>query len=209
MSYRYPDTVLLIFAKAPVPGRVKTRLIPFLGKEGACELYAHMATNIVSHLSASFLCPVHLCCQPDTSHIFFRGHARRQYVEVESQTGSDLGARMHNAIAHGLKKYQKAIVIGTDCPDYSVEYIEEAIQQLDVIDVVVGPAYDGGFVLIGMKKAHASIFYKVEWGGENVLQTTRRNIATQRLTLNLLSPLHDIDTVEDLKYISVTLPYNK
>lgn len=209
MSYRYPDTVLLIFAKAPVPGRVKTRLIPFLGKEGACELYTHMATDIISRLSASFLCPVHLYCQPDPSHIFFREHARRQYIEVGSQTGSDPGARMHNAIAHGLKKYQKAIVIGTDCPDYSAEYVEEAIKQLDVIDVVVGPAYDGGFVLIGMKKVYASIFHKVEWGGKNVLQTTRRNIATQKLTSNLLPPLHDVDTVEDLKYISVTSPYNK
>ncbi len=198
MSHRYPDTALLVFAKAPEPGKVKTRLIPLLGKVAASEFYSKMASDIISRLAESKLCPMILYCHPDTTHLFFEQHAKKFNLKLRSQQGMNLGERMFHAVKWALDSSSKVIIIGTDCPSYSAHYIEEAVNQLDKYAVVVGPATDGGYVLIGMKQAHHQLFSDIEWGTNTVLQATVTKIKENKLSYFLLSPLNDIDEPGDL-----------
>ena len=201
MNFQYPDTVLLIFAKAPEPGKVKTRLISVLGKEAACEFYSKMASDIISRLTDSMLCPIVLYCYPDTNHIFFKKHEQKFNLELKRQEGIDLGERMFHSIKTALDYSTKAIIIGTDCPSYSEQYIEEAVNQLDKFDVVLGPATDGGYVLIGMKEPHHQLFNDIKWSTNTVLQSTVTKIKENKLSYYLLSPLNDIDEPGDLQFL--------
>jgi hypothetical protein len=108
---------------------------------------------------------------------------------------------MWTAIQDALQDYDKVIVIGTDCPDYTCEYIEQAINLLDETDVVIGPAMDGGYVLIGMKKAYEFLFYDIPWSSNAVLETTIEKIKNHSLSYALLPSLRDIDTPDDLQYV--------
>lgn len=198
MSYKYPETCLVIFAKAPVPGKVKTRLIPALGEEGACQLYKHMLTTIVARLAEASLCSIRLYCHPDTTHEVFTYLAKQYGVVLCTQEGGDLGERMLVACRQTLTQHAKVIAIGSDCPGYSKSYLDKAINALNEMDVVVGPAYDGGYVLLGMKEAEPLIFSQVEWGTETVLGKTLINLQNKNLSTYLLPSLHDIDVPDDL-----------
>lgn len=201
MMYQYPDACLVIFAKAPVAGKVKTRLIPALGAEGACQLYQRMANSIIVSLVNSAVCQVNVFAYPDVKHAFFKDLKNSNVLKINSQYGNDLGDRMLQAITNTHKKFLKVILIGTDCPDYSAAYIESAIKALDNNDVVIGPATDGGYVLIGTKTPEAHIFSHINWGENTVLNETIQRIREASLTYQLLPPLHDIDIPSDLKHL--------
>ena len=201
MSYQYPDTCLVIFAKAPIPGKVKTRLIPALGIEGACQLYEEMAHNIIVKLAESKICQVNVYSHLDMTHQFFKDLEIRNALKIYSQQGNNLGERMFQAIKSTLINFSKVIVIGADCPEYSADYLENAIHALDRKDVVIGPATDGGYVLIGMKTAEPHVFARISWGGNTVLDNTVERIVESSLSYELLSPLHDIDVPADLKHL--------
>ena len=201
MSYQYPDTCLVIFAKAPIIGKVKTRLIPALGAEGACEFYQEMAHNIIVNLAESEICQVKIYSHLDSTHQFFKDLEISNALKVYPQHGNNLGERMFQAIKNSLINFSKVIVIGTDCPEYSAYYLESAIQALDRKDVVIGPATDGGYVLIGMKTAEPHVFARINWGGKTVLDNTVERIVESSLSYELLSPLHDIDVPADLKHL--------
>ena len=201
MACQHPDTCLVIFAKSPIPGKVKTRLIPELGKEGACQLYKSMAQKIITNLSMANLCHVHLYVHPDINHDFFKDLQETNELTMIRQEGKDLGDRMSHAISTSLERYAKAIIIGTDCPEYSADYIERAISVLDDKDVVIGPAKDGGYVLIGMKQFYPNLFTHIEWGQSSVLSKTLKKIDEKSLQYQLLPALHDIDIPADLNFI--------
>lgn len=201
MSYQYSDTCLIIFAKAPIIGKVKTRLIPALGAEGACQLYEEMARKIIVNLSESKICQAKVYSHLDITHQFFKDLEISNALKVYPQHGNDLGERMFQAVKSRLIKFSKVIVIGTDCPDYSADYIESAIHVLDKKDVVIGPATDGGYVLIGMKTPEPHVFTQIKWGQNTVLEKTLERLIEKSLTYQLLSPLHDIDVPADLKHL--------
>lgn len=197
-ALKYPNTALLFFAKAPIPGEVNTRLIPDLGIEAATDLQAELIHSRLESLLQSNLCELQLWCSPDTHHDFFKNCKEQYSVQLYEQKGEDLGARMSNAIKAGLEEFKHVVLIGTDVPALDHNQIEEAIESLRSKDnIVLVPAEDGGYVLIGMNQHHKEVFLSVPWGTDRVLRKTRGNVIALGLKLNELDACWDIDCVED------------
>jgi rSAM/selenodomain-associated transferase 1 len=151
---KYPDARLLIMSKAPVPGQVKTRLIPLLGAAPAAGLYAGLVRDCLAMSTAAGLCPVELWCSPSAGHPFFRRCHADFPVRLYSQSPGDLGQRMSRALQSALCRARHVMLIGADCPALTAADLEEALQLLvRGTDAVLGPATDGGYYLIGMNRA--------------------------------------------------------
>lgn len=189
------ENALLVFAKKPELGKVKTRLAQDIGEENALQLYKQM---LFSTFDVAESCEVYvLACFTEKDQITLD---TIPYSGFYKQETGDLGFRMYKAIEH-IKElgFQKTIVIGTDCPELTKEIITEAFDNLDKHDFVLGPALDGGYYLIGMKKNNAFVFEGLKWSADSVLTDTLKKIEEKQKTYYLLQSLSDIDTVEDLK----------
>lgn len=198
----YPETKLIVFARTPETGRVKTRLIPVLGETGATEFYRRMLQHTINSLAKARLCNMRIDCLPDTQHGVFTDLQQRHKLELYRQMGESLGERMANSLRSALSQYQQAIIIGTDVPSLTPAYIRQAIEALSGdVDVVLGPAQDGGYVLIGMKHYDKALFKGVDWGTEQVLQQTLDRAQNQNLQVHLLPALWDVDEPTDLDKI--------
>lgn len=197
---RFPNARILIFAKAPVPGQVKTRLIPRLGEEGAALLYTRLLRRTVSELGGSGLCPVQCWCAPDTRHVLFKEFASRYRIRLQTQSGADLGTRMLNAAASALGESDSVVLVGADCPWLGADYLGRALDCLDEgADAVVGPAEDGGYVLLGLKRAAVELFENMPWGTVEVLAKTRHRLQGLGWRWRELTVLWDVDRPEDLE----------
>jgi len=196
---RFPQARLLVFAKSPRPGRVKTRLVPALGRRGAAALYRRMVRTTLERFSTAALCPLELWCAPQPSHGFFHACRRDYGVSLHRQQGRDLGERMHRALAASLKDASFSLLIGGDCPSLTVEDLRQAMDALDQgVDVVLGPAEDGGYVLIGMRHAHWELFHGLPWGGDRVAAMTRSRMRSLGLRWRELPLRWDVDRPADL-----------
>ncbi|MDH5711455.1 MAG: TIGR04282 family arsenosugar biosynthesis glycosyltransferase [Gammaproteobacteria bacterium] len=196
-AYKYSDAVVLIFAKAPVAGEVNTRLIPDIGIEAATELQRELVMNRLNILRQHNLCVIQLWCAPNQHHEFFQDCKNQYAIELFDQHGVDLGARMSSAIKQNLNKFKRVVLIGTDAPSLTNTHIDTAIKQLAENDIVIAPAEDGGYVLIGMSRHCHDVFDEVEWGSSTVLETTRERIKRNNLTSFEIEMCWDIDRVED------------
>jgi len=125
---------------------------------------------------------------------------------IKHQYGADLGERMHLAIAEGLGQYSAVVLIGSDCPAISSNYLRNALYALKRVDVVLGPAADGGYVLIALKKADRSVFTGIDWSTSRVLQQTRSRLQASQLSCFELPVLNDIDRPADLVYLDLVPP---
>ncbi|MBA59515.1 MAG: hypothetical protein CMQ40_10140 [Gammaproteobacteria bacterium] len=190
----HESDIIQIFAKTPIPGRVKTRLIPLLGDKGACDFHKRMITKLVNNLSESYS-KIEIWTDFDTGDHFLNGFG----FPVVEQIGKDLGEKMINALNLGLVSNEKVALIGTDLPQMSSAYVRLAFKQLDKYPVVLGPTYDGGFGLISVRHLSPSIFEEVLWGREDVLEKILRNIASIGSNYFLLSRILDVDTPEDYR----------
>ncbi len=191
---------VVVFAKAPEPGKVKTRLIPALGEAGAAALHRRLAMHCLRAATDAQIGPVELWCAPDTGDPFFRECERRFGVSLRSQGEGDLGARMQSAFAAALARAPRAILVGSDVPELSAQYLRDAEAALaGGDDVVIGPAEDGGYVLIGLSHCDAELFREIPWGCSEVLAETRRRVAALRRRLIELPALRDVDRPEDLE----------
>ncbi len=208
MTVTFPDTRILIFARAPLAGEVKTRLIPALGKEGAARLQARLLEQILGMALESRLAPVQLWCTPDTTHPVFQ-KAELDGVSLHTQQGDDLGRRMQHALDAALQESTRAVLIGTDCPAMNPDYLSSAIEALRNHDVVLGPAEDGGYVLIGTHRPGIDIYKGVEWGTHRVLQQTRALLRQARIGWQELATLWDVDRPEDLTRLHTWQDCNK
>ncbi|NEX21202.1 glycosyltransferase [Thiorhodococcus mannitoliphagus] len=191
----------LIFARAPIAGQVKTRLIPALGAAGAAALHLRLLAHLVDSLSAAKLTPLELWVTPDTSHPCFASLAENDGVSLHIQRGADLGERLAAAAASGLTRADAVILIGTDCPQLSPRYLSRAIDQLDQHDAVLGPAMDGGYVLLGLKRPASHLFAEIPWGGDRVAELTRQRLGDLGWSWAELTALPDIDRPEDLRHL--------
>jgi len=207
-KFLYPDTVIIIFAREPVYGQVKTRLIPSLGKQGATELYKRFLDYAISQHTISHrrfnslnLAPVQLCITPESRDSYFYETYGSGIFTCSRQEGDDLGGRMSNALEVALKSYSKAILIGTDCPFLSPDDLQQAVTALDSHDAVFSPASDGGYVLIGVKKLVTALFDNIDWGTERVMAQTREYMKANKLSWQELAEKNDIDIKEDLRYL--------
>jgi len=184
-----------IFAKQPLPGRVKTRLSPFLGREEAAEFYRLSLRDTVDRMTRAGFDPV----------IFFAGEEgffRRAFPSqpLKPQAEGDLGFRMATALEGELTAgAQAAILIGSDCPDLPLCLVERAFDVLCKADVVIAPAVDGGYVLIGESRHHPELFRGVPWGGPAVMTVTRRIACRLRLSLIELEMWEDVDDSASLR----------
>lgn len=200
------ETGLLVFARAPVPGQAKTRLIPALGQAGAAELHARLVRHTLRQAMAADVGPVRLCCAPDDRHPFFAECARDFGVVLLIQRGDDLGQRMAHALAAGLRTCRHVLLVGTDCPALGPVILREAVRGLEDNTAVFVPAQDGGYALVGVRDAVPPIFAGVSWGSAAVMAQTRRLLRAQSVRWHELPPHADIDTPRDLRRLKRTHP---
>lgn len=195
-----PGCRLIIFAKAPEPGKVKTRLIPALGAAGAADLHRHLVRHAIGVATEAALGPVELWCAPDTHDPFFARCRRDFGVSLRSQGEGDLGERMLRAFQETLAHSPRAILIGSDIPALRAGHLRDADRALrEGLGCVLGPAEDGGYVLIGLARPDAELFRSIRWGGSEVLAETRRRVSSLRMRCRELPVLWDVDRPEDLK----------
>ncbi len=187
---------ILLFAKAPVPGHAKTRLIPALGAEGAALLQQRLTLHTLSTALGSGL-PMELWCHPDPHHPFFATCAEIFGITCRAQQGGDLGARMQHAAAAALGQ-GPVVLIGTDCPGLTAADLIAAADALAETDAVLGPAIDGGYYLLGLRQLDAVLFEGVSWGTDAVLTQTRRRLTALGWRWRELRRRADIDRPEDL-----------
>jgi len=194
---------VIVFAKAPVPGSAKTRLIPALGAAGAARFHARLVERALGTACAASLGPVELCCAPNRSHPFFAECAARFGVALTDQGAGDLGERMHLALAAGLP----AVLIGADCPAMTPDYLRQAANALSAgQDVALGPAEDGGYVLIAANRIRPDAFARIGWGGPDVMEEQRARLREVGWRWSELPPLWDVDRPEDLARIRSGVP---
>ncbi len=192
-------TVLLIqFARAPVVGKVKTRMLPHLSAEQACELHCELAEWTTRQLLLFEEGELELAVAGDTSHALFSRCRALGVTRVSQQCGENLGQRMYHALRGGLVEFESVILVGSDCPEIDVAYLRQAVEALQHADVVLGPATDGGYVLIGARAISAALFEGIPWGSDQVYASTLAALADTALSCAQLRPLNDIDRPEDL-----------
>ncbi|MEO8739019.1 MAG: TIGR04282 family arsenosugar biosynthesis glycosyltransferase [Casimicrobiaceae bacterium] len=186
-----------VFARAPVAGEAKSRLIPRLGAEGAAALqHTLMRRSLRTALSAN-LGPVSLWCTPHCEHPAFIACSSEFDVPLFAQQGADLGARMFNAFAE-LGRRGRSILIGTDCPALTASDLRAAAGALlQGHDAVFIPAEDGGYVLIGLGRPMASLFDSMPWGSNQVMAETRLRLRHEGAHWLELPASWDVDRPED------------
>jgi hypothetical protein len=194
------DRCLLFFIKNPEKGRVKTRLASAIGDEMAVKLYRRFLLEMLSTLNrGTFL--FYLCYHPGDSLNDLKNWLGDDYLYA-SQMGENLGERMKNGFMEAFSmNFKRVALIGSDIPTLPLEFIEETFTALRNHDVVVGPAVDGGYYLIGFRNETFSpnVFKGIPWSTGRVFENTMKILEQEGLTVHLLKPLRDIDTIEDLR----------
>ncbi len=191
---------VIVFARAPRGGSAKTRLIPALGPEGAADLYRCFLLDTlanVGQLNAAVIVAAADANDVDPLAALARGvcPAARLIVQV----GDDLGARMASAVKRALSDgHPGAVVIGSDSPSLPTDILSQAVHLSAERDLVLGPCFDGGYYLIGMRSVQREVFAGIEWSSNTVLAETLERAKEQSLTVALLDPWYDVDTPEDL-----------
>lgn len=189
---------LLVFARAPVAGATKTRLIPELGPEGAAQLHAALIAHTLAVAAVARPYELQLWHAGDDADGTLGNMAGAAGASLRRQPEGDLGARMEHALAQATADGRAAIVIGTDCPWLSAGTLQEAEGILGAADAVLGPAEDGGYVLLGLHGVTPSLFADVDWGTDRVLATTRERLAELGWDWRELASRPDVDRPEDL-----------
>ncbi len=194
----YDDSVILLYAKAPIAGKVNTRLIASIGVEVATKLQHDLIYHRLSMLSKANLCDVRLMCAPNQQDKTFLICKKKYPITLFDQMGVDLGERMFNGIVDALQKYKYCIVIGTDAPALNAKKIQQTIESLrSENNVVIVPAEDGGYVLIAMQQAYPFLFQNIDWGSAEVMQQTRDKLNENNVPYEELAVCWDVDRLED------------
>ena len=199
----FPDSTILIFAKAPIEGQVKTRLIPEYGAGFATNLHANMVQHCIKTAVCSNLCPVELWCAPHANNKHFKNWQTQFNIDLQQQVGANLGERMANAFKAVLLRSRNVIIIGTDCPMLSNSTLYKALCVLQANkDAVLTPAEDGGYALIGLKDSYESLFDNIPWGTENVLAKTREQLEKLKLECVETEVHWDVDRPADVRRLN-------
>jgi len=196
--YVMPPVRIVIFAKAPVPGRVKTRLIPALGEAGAARLAAHMLDLALEQARVVAVGPVELCMSPAPDSPDWAGTPLPAGIETRDQGAGDLGERMARAAQRAIAHGEAVLLTGTDCPQLTAARLREAAAQLTSHDAVLHRAADGGYVLLGLRAFDASLFEDIPWSTAAVADLTLERMAALGWNVWLGETLRDIDEPGDL-----------
>lgn len=195
------DERLMIFAKAPETGRAKTRLIPALGAEGAARMHGCFTRDVVERHT-----------KPGRGLTLWRAGRLDHPIwaelggSQEDQRDGDLGARMHAAFERSFETADRVVVLGTDSPSLPPAFVDQAFAALERVPVVLGPACDGGYYLLGLREAQAALFREIDWGTGSVLVQTLRQIEALGLCVELLPFWYDVDRPADLELLRAHAP---
>jgi hypothetical protein len=191
-------TVVIAFARAPRPGEAKTRLIPVLGPEGAAALHARLVKRTLATARKSALRPIELHCAPDEQDPFFSFCAGHYGAVLRKQAEGDLGTRMLHAVERALHEHARVLLVGSDCPALTARCLRQADRDLRRgTDAVFVTCEDGGYALIGLKRAEPRLFEGVAWGTDGVMAATRQRLQALGWTWRELDTLWDVDRPED------------
>lgn len=194
---------LLIFARAPQPGAVKTRLIPALGAQGAAWLYAWMLQRTLDRALAAALAPVDCYVDPGPESAWFDRYRSVPGLRLLSQPSGDLGQRMQACFSQALEEARDVVLIGTDCPALQAQHLARAFEVLALGHrAVLGPAEDGGYVLIGLREQQPNLFQGIQWGGDRVYADSIARLDALGWGWSALDPLWDVDRPEDLQRLA-------
>jgi rSAM/selenodomain-associated transferase 1 len=198
MTYQYPNAVIQIFCKAPVAGSVKTRLMPQLTAGQAVEVHKQLTQRTLELVCSAHLCPVQLWCAPSVDHPYFTKAADDYALNLLTQPAGDLGQRMAAALNTGIRQFGYVLLIGCDCPSLTRDDLASALSALSGNhNVVLAPAEDGGYSLIGIKQFQPELFKEINWGSSEVLAKTRIKINALKLLCYELKIQWDVDTYTD------------
>lgn len=197
-TLRAAEAVLIVFARAPVPGKAKTRLAATIGAGAAARLHARLVERAVATAVAAGAGAVELHCAPDTRHPFFARLAARYGVALRAQGRGDLGARMHRSLARALRAARAAVLFGCDCPVLNARDLRRAVRELRRgADAVFAPAEDGGYVLVGLRRTAPALFSDIPWGSDRVMGATRSRLRGLGWSWRELREVWDVDRPED------------
>ncbi len=191
---------LLVFAKEPTAGTVKTRLAAAIGAQEAADLYRELVAVTLAHAVAAradaTVADIELWCAPDPDSAYFRELAAAANATRHRQPDGDLGARMAAALADALSRHAQVLLVGTDCPLLDAARLADAARSLAGHDAVLVPAEDGGYVLVGAKRPLP--FADVRWSTPHALADTVAGFARAGVRHALGAPLWDVDEPADL-----------
>lgn len=198
-------TRIIIFAKAPVAGLAKTRLIPALGADGAARLARHMLLRTLNASLNANIGPVELCMSPAPDAIEWRHVPLPAGIELSDQGDGDLGSRMARATRRCLvdNKHlnEQILLIGTDCTQLSPALLQRAAERLADHDALLHPTVDGGYALLGLRRFNISLFDHMPWSTARVATLTRERIAQLGWRCSIGERLQDIDEPNDLFWL--------
>jgi rSAM/selenodomain-associated transferase 1 len=192
------DSLFIQFAREPVAGAVKTRMLPYLSPAQACELHQELVLWTCGRLLEAALGPVEIAVAGETGHALFQRCGEMGASRISQQQGSDLGERMYHAIAEGLARYRSVVLVGSDCPAIDGDYLRQALAALEDAPLVFGPAEDGGYVLVAARTVSPEVFRDISWGTQRVYNQTCDRLRRAGLVWGELPTLADIDRPADL-----------
>lgn len=200
----YADFPLAILAKAPIPGEVKTRLVPAISEGEAARLHERLLRHTLAVALETTACHrITLWTALDHAHPLFLELAGRHGIELRPQPEGDLGERMHHALAC---MEESGLLIGSDCPALTPEVLHRCHAILQKVDAVVLPAEDGGYALIGLQRADPRLFSAIDWGTHSVMARTRDRIGELGWRLACPAVVWDVDRPEDLERVAGEFP---
>ena len=199
IEYQFPDYRILQFAKAPLLGHVKTRMQPALSLQASVDLHRELTLHTVNTITRAQVCPHELWVGSNLDHPFFSDLVAQSHCSLKVQGPGDLGHKMASAVRDSLSSCKGVLLVGSDCPFIDEEYLHNAVRSLDAgSDAVIGPASDGGYVLLGLNQFHSLMFENIDWGTDKVFQQTCGQFKSLGVDLEILPKLSDIDEPEDL-----------
>jgi uncharacterized protein len=197
---------IVIFAKAPLPGMAKTRLIPTLGAQGAADLARRMLSHTLAQALAADVGPVELCVTPSPIEALWQSFTIPASVAWSDQGEGDLGMRMSRATQRVTGAGESVLIIGTDCPELDAGHLRRAATSLKHFDATLVPTADGGYVLLGLNRFHASLFADIEWSTHSVASETLCRLEQLGWKVQNNPMLHDIDEPADLGWLPPAWP---
>ena len=201
------ENIVLCFCKHPTPGIVKSRLAKDIGNEHAAEIYKLLLDETLQSIS-DLETKNYLYCYPNVDHPFLQQYKNKYRLTLKKQSDGDLGMKMFHAINNHLDGKSNVVLVGSDCLEINANYIQKAFESLNSgCEIVLGPAVDGGYALIGANNINESIFKDIAWSTNEVLKQTEEKINGLNWKYSCLNKVRDLDTLEDFQYFSTHKEY--
>lgn len=192
------QSAILVFAKEPTPGAVKTRLIPAIGEPAATAVYRSLLEQALTCAARVPVAGRYLYADKAPVDGMLATRAAELGLELRPQHGHGLGDRMYRALTETMARHAHVVLIGSDCPEYTPDYVAAALDALADNDVVIGPAHDGGYVLLALRRLDGRLFDDIAWSTDRVLALTRERLRSLSWKWTELAPLHDVDDADTL-----------